>query len=621
MHTANFTNYYGFEGYGVLNLLDERHQVFETLADTILNDFHHKNRVDLLCNPGTVKTDFTNNLDELITKTAQHSLSVFKSKMYDLMVKLGKELRFKGPIHLEEALPAFKDAFPAGQIATAKFFQQWVRQSHDQNPSKRLRSDLVSVTVRKDASKTFQPAVFYRRDGDLCPIFRFLDQGVWREDSVTFAEFAGHSANITTAFSSCYDVATDHPVLFITNEHGKLFYFDNQGGWKKTEIVIPEKVRGSIVSVYDEHYSKPCAIYRGESGTLHYVYWKNNAFVVSVLSDFPKVGGAISVVWDPTPCGPENKGHIAISYIGGNGLVHHLNVRDNGWKHMSINYIQIGTHADAQTLASVYDAREKKVGLFWGFVEYIEKPVPESPKLKFLERQSPKILYTVLHSNPVTTDLKLKSVGGIAAIGGVNPAVYFISEHDAGVTLERFGANWVRYISKDKPVGMYATYIAPDKSVVVGSRLKDRTTQVYQYKTPTLKTGDLIALKAENNRYLSRVNRGKTDPIEATKETVDHFSMFLVTILDEHTLTLKADAGLGKYLSRTNYGHNNVIEAIRDVIDPHTKFKFAFSAMGAIYFMADNGSFLSNNALINSTLVANNNQMNYNSVFTVSILK
>ncbi len=42
----------------------------------------------------------------------------------------------------------------------------------------------------------------------------------------------------------------------------------------------------------------------------------------------------------------------------------------------------------------------------------------------------------------------------------------------------------------------------------------------------TVRDGDKIALKADNGKDLSRINRGDTNPIEAAKPSIDEFCTF-----------------------------------------------------------------------------------------------
>jgi len=85
-----------------------------------------------------------------------------------------------------------------------------------------------------------------------------------------------------------------------------------------------------------------------------------------------------------------------------------------------------------------------------------------------------------------------------------------------------------------------------------------------------LQTGDVIALQADTGLYLSRINRGDTNPIEAEKNSIDPYSQFTVTVLDNSKVALQADTGL--YLSRIARGDTNPIEAEKNSIDPYSQF-------------------------------------------------
>ncbi|MEY3867146.1 MAG: hypothetical protein RLZZ338_1037 [Cyanobacteriota bacterium] len=120
------------------------------------------------------------------------------------------------------------------------------------------------------------------------------------------------------------------------------------------------------------------------------------------------------------------------------------------------------------------------------------------------------------------------------------------------------------------------------------------------------KTGDTISLKADNGKYLSRINRGSVDPIEAAKSVVDPYSKFVVTVLADGKIALKADNG--KYLSRINRGSIDAIEAAKDSIDPYSQFTFTVLADGKIVLKADNDKYLSriNRGSIDSIEAAKN---------------
>lgn len=80
-----------------------------------------------------------------------------------------------------------------------------------------------------------------------------------------------------------------------------------------------------------------------------------------------------------------------------------------------------------------------------------------------------------------------------------------------------------------------------------------------------------IALLADNQRFLSRINRGNTNPIEAAKTEPDLYSRFAVTVFDNGTIALAADNGL--YLSRWDIGDDiSRIWAAKPEIDMYCQF-------------------------------------------------
>ena len=44
----------------------------------------------------------------------------------------------------------------------------------------------------------------------------------------------------------------------------------------------------------------------------------------------------------------------------------------------------------------------------------------------------------------------------------------------------------------------------------------------------TLKSGDIVTLQADNQKYWSRINRGDRDPVEAAKDDPDLFSQLTI---------------------------------------------------------------------------------------------
>jgi hypothetical protein len=110
---------------------------------------------------------------------------------------------------------------------------------------------------------------------------------------------------------------------------------------------------------------------------------------------------------------------------------------------------------------------------------------------------------------------------------------------------------------------------------------------------PQLKTGTVIALQADNDKYLSRINRGSNyDPIEAAKSSIDPYCKFIVTVLADGKIALKADTG--KYLSRIRRsGEIDPVEAAKDSIDPFCQFTVTTLANGKILLQGDTGKYLS----------------------------
>jgi hypothetical protein len=101
-----------------------------------------------------------------------------------------------------------------------------------------------------------------------------------------------------------------------------------------------------------------------------------------------------------------------------------------------------------------------------------------------------------------------------------------------------------------------------------------------------------ITLQADNGLYLSRINYGSKNPIEAAKTTPDTASKFKIMRLENGNFTLQADNGL--YLSRINRGSRNPIEAAKSKVDPYSQFTIiVFLANGKVALQADNGLYLS----------------------------
>ena len=83
---------------------------------------------------------------------------------------------------------------------------------------------------------------------------------------------------------------------------------------------------------------------------------------------------------------------------------------------------------------------------------------------------------------------------------------------------------------------------------------------------------DTYSFIADDYMYLSRIERDGKENIEAAKKTIDYYSRFSVIGHGDGTISLQADDG--KYLSRINRGTNyNPIEVVKDSIDAFSKFK------------------------------------------------
>ncbi|PTS79449.1 hypothetical protein DBR17_11840 [Sphingomonas sp. HMWF008] len=620
MHTASFANILGFE-WSLAKTDDYRHKHFENLSDEIIvkktNGEFNPNRVDLLSNPAIVELKFQGNLTDLIYETAKFSKNVFESKVKPLMIKLANESRNNSPIREAEGLPAFRESFPAGQINTARFFQQWAQRGFSQNAS-RLRSDWIAVSECKDSANAPQPCVIYRRDGDLLPVFRWFRDGAWFEDQRVFLgfEFAPGHAGPIPAFAACFDKSTDHPAVFMADPSGKLFYFDAPGpfaekAWRKTAIELPQgdAVRGAIASAFDERSGKPCAVYRGKEGRLRYVYWDKDGFAVERFADTHHVAGALALTWDPADCGlPEangHKGHTAISFIAGiDARVNHLHVRAGAWAPVvAFRVAEAGAHADAQMLAAVYDATEKSVGVFWGEVFYEEKLVPEgNDGLKFLQQQPARLSYSLVKApNELPNRVAQSVVGGISATAEPDVTAHFgvyRPGKNPRIAARRSGRAWTHMSFPESPFGMVSAAQASDGSIFVGSRSVgsgpgDRRLHLARYRAPIgISTGDLVVFKGANGKYLSRMNQDGVDAIAAVKADVDIHSIFHAEIQLDGSVALKADGGTHKWLSRINRGTgHDPIEAARDALDDFSRFVLFPGLAGDVLLRADNGQF------------------------------
>jgi hypothetical protein len=323
-------------------------------------------------------------------------------------------------------------------------------------------------------------------------VFRYFEGGQ-QEDTQTFAAFDGGKPNSATAFATCYDQNTQHPVLFIAGADGGLHYFEVVGGkWKPTEIKLPDGgVRGAIACVYDEgdRGKKPCAFYRAQNGGLYSVLWTGSAFAVSRVDNAGEPGGAISAVWDPQQSGrPGGGGHPAVSYVAGNGYVHHMQMRDGKWKRLEIKNTEPRTHADPQMIASVVDVDKRAIGVFWGLIRYKIEDVPGSdPKLRTLVQQPAHLTYTTLGAEQVSTPVLEGVAGGIGAAKGKNVAAFgrFLAESENRFTVERVEGAWARRDFPTNPATLIAAAQGAGGAVIVGSRRNDRECDLVRYPGPS----------------------------------------------------------------------------------------------------------------------------------------
>ena len=105
--------------------------------------------------------------------------------------------------------------------------------------------------------------------------------------------------------------------------------------------------------------------------------------------------------------------------------------------------------------------------------------------------------------------------------------------------------------------------------------------------------GMQVLLKADNGKYLARINRGSGyDPIETYKATPIFSCHF--TVHNQHNGTVVLQADNGKYLCRRTSGPNtDPIEASKETPDDACRFKVHNQPDGSVVPQADNGKYLS----------------------------
>ena len=103
-----------------------------------------------------------------------------------------------------------------------------------------------------------------------------------------------------------------------------------------------------------------------------------------------------------------------------------------------------------------------------------------------------------------------------------------------------------------------------------------------------------VSLRADNNKYLSRINytsSGGVDRIEAAKSTKDPFTTFLITkTTDGKRIMLKADNG--KYWSLILRGSIYFVEAAKTTPDVFCEFE-PFDVDGKLVLRGQNMLFVS----------------------------
>ena len=617
MHAANFANRLGFSGEPLFDQNDNRHSHFENCADRIINDPASPLRPGLFCDPSRAEVAFENSLETIIMGTANYAKSVFTNKVKDLMLRTARNAT---RIEEADAIDSFRASFPQGQINAARFLQQWARPGFDRTWPLSHRSDWVAVSMRKDSRGGMHPCIFYRRDGDLRLIFRYLDGGQWHEDAVTFAKFEADEKQTSpaAAFAACYDESTGHPALFIADANGQLSCFDAPaGGWR--QIAIPgATVRGALVAECDRRTGKPNAFFRDPQGRLCHVHWHDEQFKVHYFSDCPGVSGAISAIWDPADCGigraRDHIGHVAVSYIGDrDGLAHHLHVRNGGWARPLIIPVPASapdTHPDAVTLASVYDAEKDSVGIFWGQVAYTLEAVKEDSKLKVRVRKPVDIVYSLVTDHaaePVTVYRgKRGATGRIAATALPQLAVHFITMGPGFapmLTAERIGGTWVKRLADNmrEPAYMVAAAEARDGSpcaigfrAAVAGNMPQRVSagRLARPELILFKTGEVVILRSANGKLLQCVTRGQ-QYIDATASEPTGSTQFLVEVMPNGKIALKADRGHGgvRYLSWVNHGALDLIQPAKATPDEFSQFDYVYDSNGRVALVAANGSY------------------------------
>ncbi len=129
----------------------------------------------------------------------------------------------------------------------------------------------------------------------------------------------------------------------------------------------------------------------------------------------------------------------------------------------------------------------------------------------------------------------------------------------------------------------------------IGAELRNKVSSIRV--TESLKSGDIISLQATNGKYLSCMgHKDKFDTIESSKDAIDLYCMFTVTVYPENQISLRAYNG--KYLARTGIEFPNILKpsVIEAAINPANKidrFTITFLPDNKIALQADDGTYLS----------------------------
>jgi hypothetical protein len=107
--------------------------------------------------------------------------------------------------------------------------------------------------------------------------------------------------------------------------------------------------------------------------------------------------------------------------------------------------------------------------------------------------------------------------------------VYKIENRNSGLVLDDVGGQ----TDAPAPVKQYESWDDDGRQqwkLILVSPPATQTPEPATPATPALRTGQIIALRADTGMYLSRIRRGSLDPIEAAKSNLDVFCQFtLVT--------------------------------------------------------------------------------------------